>query len=49
MRVISGPIAETSALFAAFLTITGLQFLLFAMWFDMESNKFLRGRNVRDH
>jgi glycosyltransferase involved in cell wall biosynthesis len=41
-RLFIGPVAETSALFAAFLFITGLQFLLFAMWFDMEYNKHLR-------
>jgi len=41
-RIFIGPVADTSALFAAFLTIMGLQFLLFAMWFDMESNKELR-------
>ena len=42
IRVFSGPVAATSALFAAFLTLTGLQFLLFAMWMDMEYNKDLR-------
>jgi glycosyltransferase involved in cell wall biosynthesis len=41
-RIFVGPIASTSALFSVFLTITGLQFLLFAMWFDMESNKDLK-------
>jgi len=41
-RLLFGPIAETSALFAAFLLIMGLQFLLFAMWFDMEYNKDLK-------
>ena len=41
-RVLIGPVAETSALFAAFLVIMGLQFLLFAMWFDMEYNKDLK-------
>jgi len=41
-RIIIGPIAETSALFAVFLVITGLQFLFFAMWFDMDYNKHLR-------
>ena len=42
-RIFSGPVAVTSALFSVFLMITGLQFLLFAMWFDMESNKHLKG------
>lgn len=41
-RVLVGPIAGTSALFAAFLAIMGLQFILFAMWFDMDYNKELR-------
>ena len=41
-RLLIGPVAETSALFAVFLVIMGLQFLLFAMWFDMEYNKDLK-------
>lgn len=41
-RILSGPIAGTSAMFAAFLTITGLQFLSFAMLFDMEANRHLK-------
>jgi glycosyltransferase involved in cell wall biosynthesis len=41
-RLIFGPVAPTSALFAAFLTISGLQALFFAMWFDMEYNRHLR-------
>lgn len=41
-RVAVGPIAETSALFAAFMVIMGLQFLFFAMWLDMEYNKELK-------
>ncbi len=36
------PVAATSALFAAFLVISGLQSLFFAMWFDMDYNKNLR-------
>jgi len=35
-------VAPTSALFAAFLFISGLQSLFFAMWFDMEYNKSLK-------
>ncbi len=35
-------VASTSALFAAFLFISGLQSLFFAMWFDMEYNKSLK-------
>lgn len=41
-RILVGPVAGTSALFAAFLVITGLQLLFFAMWFDMDYNKGLR-------
>ena len=41
-RIFVAPIAETSALFSVFLVIMGLQFLLFAMWFDMEANKDLK-------
>jgi len=42
VRLMSGPVAGTSALFAAFLTIMGLQSLFFAMWFDMDYNRDLR-------
>jgi glycosyltransferase involved in cell wall biosynthesis len=42
VRLFSGPVAGTSALFAALMVITGLQFLLFAMWFDMDHNKELK-------
>lgn len=41
-RLFLGPVASTSALFDAFLIITGLQMLLFGMWFDMESNRDLK-------
>ncbi len=41
-RMFVGAIADTSALFSVFLTITGFQFLFFGMWFDMESNKDLK-------
>jgi glycosyltransferase involved in cell wall biosynthesis len=41
-RLLVGPVAATSALFAAFFTISGLQSLFFAMWFDMEYNKELK-------
>jgi hypothetical protein len=34
---VTGPVAATSALFAVFLVVTGLQSILFAMWFDMDS------------
>jgi glycosyltransferase involved in cell wall biosynthesis len=41
-RFCVGPVATTSALFAAFLIISGLQALFFAMWFDMDYNKHLK-------
>jgi hypothetical protein len=41
-RILIGPVAATSALFAAFFSISGLQSLFFAMWFDMEYNKELK-------
>jgi glycosyltransferase involved in cell wall biosynthesis len=42
LRIFFSSVAATSALFAAFFTISGLQSLFFAMWFDMEYNKNLR-------
>jgi glycosyltransferase involved in cell wall biosynthesis len=41
-RLLIGHVSATSALFAAFLFISGLQSLFFAMWFDMEYNKDLK-------
>ena len=41
-RLAAGPVSATSALFAAFLLISGFQFLFFAMWFDMEYNRDLK-------
>ncbi len=41
-RIFIGPVSSTSALFAAFLFISGLQSLFFAMWFDMDYNRHLR-------
>lgn len=41
-RILKGPVAPTSALFSALLIISGLQFLFFAMWFDMDYNKRLK-------
>jgi glycosyltransferase involved in cell wall biosynthesis len=40
-RLIIGPVSATSALFATFLFVSGLQSLFFAMWFDMEQNRQL--------
>jgi hypothetical protein len=42
LRLFGTSVATTSALFAAFLFISGLQSLFFAMWFDMEYNRNLR-------
>ena len=42
LRIFFGSVAATSALFAAFFAISGLQSLFFAMWFDMEYNKDLK-------
>lgn len=41
-RLFVGKVAATSALLAAFLIISGLQALFFAMWFDMDYNKHLK-------
>jgi len=41
-RIFAGPVAGTSGLFSVLLFTTGLQLLLFAMWFDMETNRHLR-------
>lgn len=41
-RILRGPVQATSGLFSMLLFTTGLQLLLFGMWFDMESNKHLR-------
>jgi len=42
-RIFVGPVASTSALLATFLLVSGFQSLFFAMWFDMDYNKQLRG------
>jgi glycosyltransferase involved in cell wall biosynthesis len=38
-RLFLGPVSATSALFATFLFVSGLQSLFFAMWFDMEYSR----------
>lgn len=43
-RLFVGLVAETTALFSSFVFIAGLQFLFFAMWFDMEANKDLKAK-----
>lgn len=42
LRMVVGAVSATSALFSAFLVMSGLQLLLFAMWFDMQNNRDLR-------
>jgi hypothetical protein len=42
LRIAGNPITSASIVLVALLVISGLQLLLFAMWFDMESNKDLR-------
>lgn len=41
-RILVGPVVATSALFAVFLFVTGMQSLFFAMWFDMDYNRDLK-------
>jgi len=43
-RLWIGPVSPTSALFAVFLFVSGMNSILFAMWFDMEYNRELRGQ-----
>jgi glycosyltransferase involved in cell wall biosynthesis len=42
LRIGGNPITSATIVLVALLVISGLQLLLFAMWFDMESNKDLR-------
>ncbi len=42
LKIITGGVATTTIVLVAILIIAGLQFLLFAMWFDMEYNKTLK-------
>jgi glycosyltransferase involved in cell wall biosynthesis len=42
LRIAGNPITSATIVLVALLVISGLQLLLFAMWFDMESNKDLR-------
>jgi glycosyltransferase involved in cell wall biosynthesis len=42
LRIAGNPIPFATIVLVALLVISGLQLLLFAMWFDMESNKDLR-------
>ncbi len=47
LRSLGNPITAASVVLVALLLIFGLQFSLFAMWFDMESNRDLGGRGRR--
>jgi glycosyltransferase involved in cell wall biosynthesis len=42
LRILGNPIPVATGVLIALLVVSGLQFTLFAMWFDMESNKELR-------
>jgi hypothetical protein len=42
LRLTHGPVNATSVLTVVFLLVSGIQFGLFAMFFDMEVNKDLR-------
>ena len=42
LRIAGNPITPATITLVALLIVSGLQLLLFAMWFDMESNKELR-------
>ena len=42
LRIMGNPITAATIVLVALLLIFGSQFTLFAMWFDMESNKELR-------
>jgi hypothetical protein len=42
LRILGNKITAASVVLVALLLIFGSQFTLFAMWFDMESNKDLR-------
>jgi len=42
LKIFTGAIAIATIVLVAMLMIGGLQFLLFAMWFDMEYNKNLK-------
>jgi glycosyltransferase involved in cell wall biosynthesis len=42
LRIAGNPITPATIVLVALLLISGTQFMLFAMWFDMEANKDLR-------
>jgi glycosyltransferase involved in cell wall biosynthesis len=47
LRIMGNDITTPTIVLVALLLISGSQFMLFAMWFDMESNKDLGGRGRR--
>ena len=47
LRLMGNAITTATIVLVALLLISGSQFMLFAMWFDMESNKDLGGRGRR--
>ena len=47
LRLMGNEITAPTIVLVALLLISGTQFMLFAMWFDMESNKDLGGRGRR--
>jgi len=47
LRALGNGITPATVVLIALLLISGSQFMLFAMWFDMESNKDLGGRGRR--
>ena len=47
LRLLGNPIPVATIVLVALLLVSGSQFTLFAMWFDMESNKDLGGRGRR--
>lgn len=46
--IVQGHIPEITLLILIFSFTMGFMSSFFAMWFDMESNKYLRGRSVKD-
>jgi hypothetical protein len=42
LRILGNQITAATVVLVALLLVSGSQFTLFAMWFDMESNKDLR-------
>jgi glycosyltransferase involved in cell wall biosynthesis len=47
LRVLGNSVSVATVVLVALFLIFGVQFMLFAMWFDMESNKDLGGRGRR--